>query len=213
MYKLEKIKLLPARERVGSALRKAIISGEFKSGEVLVLEDIADRLGVSITPVREAFQMLDAEGLIELSHNKGAIVQGMSREDISDHYELRGILESAAIRLACERSKKLDDLIEIHNSSLEAKSKGDINKYSDLNQSFHMEIWELSKNKKLVSTLSNLWNGLSASNAISESQYAEISFSEHENILNAMIKGNVNLAEELMRNHISRSEKTMTNHY
>ena len=74
MLGLKPVKLMPARERVASALRKAIISRQIKEGETLALEATAQELGVSITPVREAFQILARDGLLELKQNKGAIV-------------------------------------------------------------------------------------------------------------------------------------------
>ena len=72
MLGLKPIKMLPARERVAAALRKAIISRQITEGEVLTLENTAQELGVSITPVREAFQILERDGLIDLKQNKGA---------------------------------------------------------------------------------------------------------------------------------------------
>ena len=74
MLGLKPVKLMPARERVASALRKAIISRQIKEGETLALEATAQELGVSITPVREAFQILARDGLLELKQNKGATV-------------------------------------------------------------------------------------------------------------------------------------------
>jgi len=71
MLGLKPIQLLPARERVASALRKAIISKQISEGEVLALETTAQELGVSVTPVREAFQILSRDGLIDLKQNKG----------------------------------------------------------------------------------------------------------------------------------------------
>lgn len=71
MLGLKPIKMLPARERVAAALRKAIISRQITEGEVLTLENTAQELGVSITPVREAFQILERDGLIDLKQNKG----------------------------------------------------------------------------------------------------------------------------------------------
>ena len=70
MLGLKPIKMLPARERVAAALRKAIISRQITEGEVLTLESTAQELGVSITPVREAFQILERDGLIDLQQNK-----------------------------------------------------------------------------------------------------------------------------------------------
>ena len=78
MLGLIPVKLIPARERVASALRKAIISRQIKEGETLALEATAQELGGSITPVREAFQILARDGLLELKQNKGATVLGVT---------------------------------------------------------------------------------------------------------------------------------------
>ena len=96
MLGLKPIQLLPARERVAAALRKAIISKQISEGEVLTLENTAQELGVSITPVREAFQILARDGLIELIQSKGAVVLGINETTIREHYQVRAALESAA---------------------------------------------------------------------------------------------------------------------
>ena len=95
MVTLKPIKLLPARERVASALRKAIISKQIGEGEVITLEATAQQLGVSVTPVREAFQILARDGLIDLKQNKGATVLGLNETTIREHYEIRAALETA----------------------------------------------------------------------------------------------------------------------
>ena len=82
MVTLKPIKLLPARERVAFALRKAIISKQIGEGEVITLEATAQQLGVSVTPVREAFQILARDGLIDLKQNKGATVLGLNETTI-----------------------------------------------------------------------------------------------------------------------------------
>ena len=79
---MESMELLPARVRITAILKKALFSGEYKSGDELSLTDIASKLGVSRTPVREAFQALEAEGLIELRMNKGAIVKPIDEKYI-----------------------------------------------------------------------------------------------------------------------------------
>ena len=101
MLGLKPIQLLPARERVAAALRKAIISKQISEGEVLTLENTAQELGVSITPVREAFQILARDGLIELKQSKGAVVLGINETTIREHYQVRAALESAACALCC----------------------------------------------------------------------------------------------------------------
>ena len=96
MLGLKPVKLMPARERVASALRKAIISRQIKEGETLALEATAQELGVSITPVREAFQILARDGLLELKQNKGATVLGVTEKTLRDHYQIRAVLEGYA---------------------------------------------------------------------------------------------------------------------
>ena len=104
MLGLKPVKLMPARERVASALRKAIISRQIKEGETLALEATAQELGVSITPVREAFQILARDGLLELKQNKGAIVLGVTEKTLRDHYQIRAVLEG--LRLCALRGNR-----------------------------------------------------------------------------------------------------------
>ena len=91
MLGLKPIKLLPARERVASALRKAIIAQQIKEGETLTLETTAQQLGVSITPVREAFQILERDGLISLQQNRGATVLGINEKTLRENGRKCGI--------------------------------------------------------------------------------------------------------------------------
>ena len=85
MDSLGRISVLPAREQVAAILRQAILLRKFKEGQDLTLKDAAELVGSSITPVREAFQILENEGLIELRPNKGAVVLGVSKKRIHDH--------------------------------------------------------------------------------------------------------------------------------
>ena len=78
MTPLAPIKLLPARDRVAAALREAILTHRMKAGDEVTLKATAEMLGVSVTPVREAFQMLARDGLIELRPNKGAVILGLN---------------------------------------------------------------------------------------------------------------------------------------
>ena len=107
MLGLKPVKLMPARERVASALRKAIISRQIKEGETLALEATAQELGVSITPVREAFQILARDGLLELKQNKGATVLGVTEKTLRDHYQIRAVLEGYACVLCVETGADL----------------------------------------------------------------------------------------------------------
>ena len=141
MLGLKPIKLLPARERVASALRKAIISRQIQEGETLTLESTAQELGVSVTPVREAFQILARDGLIELEQNKAAVVLGVNEKTIREHYQIRAALESEACVLCCENEADLSAIKNCLDASIEAFNEGDNSNYANLNQSFHYEIW------------------------------------------------------------------------
>ena len=107
MLGLKPIQLLPARERVASALRKAILTRQISEGEVLTLDNTAKELGISITPVREAFQILSRDGLIELKQNKGAVVLGINEHTLREHYQIRAVLEGAACAFCCETNADL----------------------------------------------------------------------------------------------------------
>ena len=98
MINLQKVQMLPAREQVASILRSSILSGGIQQGQSITLDSISEQVGMSRTPVREAFQILASEGLLELRQNRCAIVKGISIEAIKDHYEMRVLLETEALR-------------------------------------------------------------------------------------------------------------------
>lgn len=148
MKNLGKIKLLPAREQVASVLRKAILSRELTEGEELTLEGTAGQLGVSSMPVREAFQILASDGLIQLRPNKGAVVLGVNEKTIRDHYETRAILESEAAAKASREGTDISDIEYAYEMSEKARQENDYSEYSRQNQGFHMAIWEAADNEK-----------------------------------------------------------------
>ncbi|MBQ3655136.1 MAG: GntR family transcriptional regulator [Synergistaceae bacterium] len=209
MLNLRPVKLLPVREQAAASLREAIITRSIPAGEVLPLEATARALGISVTPVREAFQILARDGLLEVAQNRGAVVLGMTAKNIREHYEIRAALESEACRLVCERGA---DLAEIERCVNNLVSSGTEN-YSDLNQSFHYNIWLSSGNSRLVKMLSELWNGLSMGVRTTRDEYAKKSQAEHENIFSMLKARDSDAAAKLMRNHILRSMDDMLTRY
>ena len=209
MLNLRPVKLLPVREQAAASLREAIITRSIPAGEVLPLEATARALGISVTPVREAFQILARDGLLEVAQNRGAVVLGMTAKNIREHYEIRAALESEACRLVCERGA---DLAEIERCVNNLVSSGTEN-YSDLNQSFHYNIWLSSGNSRLVKMLSELWNGLSMGVRTTRDEYAKKSQAEHENIFSMLKARDSDSAAKLMRNHILRSMDDMLTRY
>ncbi|PNH95590.1 GntR family transcriptional regulator [Vibrio diazotrophicus] len=206
---LKPIQLLPTRERVAAELRKAILSKKYVEGDTISLDEISKQLGISVTPVREAFQLLDSDGLIKLRPNKGAVVLGINEKYINDHFELRLILESEMIKKICINGNDISEICEIYQESKNEVENGNISNYSNLNQAFHMAIWKAADNSRIFSILSSLWNGLSMGADTTELEYAKNSIKEHEEIINALIERNSELAHKLMREHILRSKQDM----
>lgn len=202
---MEIIEVLPIRLRVSAILRKALLAGEFRAGEELSLTDMAARLGVSRTPVREAFQALAAEGLLELRMNRGAIVVGINEKFIQDHFELRSLLECEAVirsvqrRMDMTRAMSLQEWAETHLDTMSEEE------YRTYNQRLHMEFWRASDNQKLYDLLSSLWNGPSGGNIGRDPEHERISIREHREMLDYMSAGNGAAAGEVMKKHITRS--------
>uniref|UniRef100_UPI002A7EB255 GntR family transcriptional regulator n=2 Tax=Lachnospiraceae TaxID=186803 RepID=UPI002A7EB255 len=171
MNNLGKVKLLPAREQVASILRKAILSRELQEGQEITLEGIAELVGVSTTPVREAFQILARDGLIKLRPNKGAVVQGINEKTIRDHYETRAVLEGEAAARASAEGVDLSAVEQAYQIAEKALEDNDSAEYSRYNQAFHMGIWEAADNEKMKSLLSSMWNGLSMGHKVTEEDY------------------------------------------
>lgn len=207
MLGLKPIKLLPARERVASALRKAIIAQQIKEGETLTLETTAQQLGVSITPVREAFQILERDGLISLQQNRGATVLGINEKTLREHYQVRAVLEKAACELCCENGADLSSVKNCIDTAEEALERNDVTDYANQNQSFHYEIWKAAGNGKLEKMLGELWNGLSLGLNSTEEEYARRSQKEHQQIYAALEKRDAALAGKEMEKHIYRSKE------
>lgn len=212
MLNLKPVKLMPVREQAASSIREAIITQSLKQGEVLTLEATAHALGISATPVREAFQILARDGLIELSQNRGAVVLGFNGKTIREHYEIRAALESETCRLVCENNSPLEG---IEHCIVQARKILETNpeKYPDYNQSFHYNIWLSAGNTRLLNMLSELWNGLSLGLRITRTEYFRNSHAEHENIFSKLQARDSSGAYEAMHTHIVRSMNDILTRY
>ena len=135
---MEPIVLVSAKDMVTEKLRQEIYIGNLKPGEELVQEKISEQLGVSRMPVREALLLLESAGLIEFQKNKRAIVKSVTPESIAEHLEIRAILESHAVRKACQRAKNFDRLARIMRKFEDCGSE-DEERFRDLNTRFHLK--------------------------------------------------------------------------
>ena len=210
---METIEVLPIRVRITSILRKALLSGEFEPGQELSLSETAARLGVSRTPVREAFQSLAAEGLLELRMNRGAVVIGVDESFIRDHFAVRGILESEALAGAIRNRVPLEELERLQTWAEENRSTMTAEEYRDYNQRFHMAIWDADGNKRLKNLLLSLWNGPSAGKAGRDLEHETISIREHRQMLECIRRGDIPGGRETMENHIKRSMENILRSY
>lgn len=202
---MDVVEKMPVRVKVAAIIRNAILSGEFADGEALSLTETAERLKVSRTPVREAFQLLESEGLIELRMNREAVVRRIDAAFIREHFDMRILLEGEAVARATLRRGELSLLREMQNSISQKDTDGITAAYDSYNHDFHHRIWTAAGNKKLHAFLDSLWNGPSYSRTQGSNVNHLLSVQEHGDILNAMEQGEAETARALMQHHIRRS--------
>lgn len=160
---MEKMKLdmdafLPLRDVVFQTLREAIFKGELKPGERLMELQLAKRLGVSRTPIREAIRMLELEGLAVTVPRKGAEVARMTEKEMEDVLQIRRALDELAVGLACDKmTEEAMGKIYIALKNFEKKTReGDVKATAQADVGFHDAIYQASDNPKLVNMLNNL---------------------------------------------------------
>ncbi|PJI08518.1 MULTISPECIES: GntR family transcriptional regulator [Clostridium] len=209
--KIEVTDLRPIREIVFERLRKAIIDGDLEPGDRLVETYIAENMGVSRTPVREAFRQLEIEGLAENIPRKGTIVRGISKEDIMEIYQIREVLEGLAFRLACsniseaqiaklkEKICKMDQYMDDEN----------IAQYWVVHGEFHDIILHLTGNKRLIEQMKQIYQYLSklreATLVMNKRRHQAMK--EHKDLIEAFEKKDEKLAEKIGREHTINAKK------
>ena len=146
---------LPLRDVVFNTLREAILKGELQPGERLMELQLASKLGVSRTPIREAIRMLEQEGLAVTMPRKGAEVARMTLKDMEDVLEVRDALDELAAQIACERmtAEQMQILKETKKEFEEILESGDVKKIADVDVRFHDIIYEATDNARLVALL------------------------------------------------------------
>lgn len=202
LQNLKPIAMLPARERVASVLRKAILTQELAAGEELNLESTAEKLGVSVTPVREAFQALSRDGLILLRPNRGAIVKGIDPVIIREHYETRAMIESEIVRKVCVRDIDPTPIKQAYENIVEQLEQENYHDYINYDYAFHHEIWELCDNSKMRGLAGQFWNSLTFEHSDTAKKFYLNSNREHGEILNAILEHQPERGAQLMTEHI-----------
>ncbi len=200
-------------EGVARSIRDAIILGKLKPGAKIVENGLAKRIRISRSPVREAFRILEKEGLVTLTPRKGVRVTEISPKDMKEIYAIRASLESLAARLAISHLKaanvrRMEDLIK--RMSLETKKKNTEN-IIKLNEKFHELIVKVGDYQRLNQLIQSLKNQIQRFRVTSVALPGRLqeALVEHQKILEAFKRRDGLLAEELMRDHIHKVGERM----
>ena len=212
-FKVNMNEYLPLRDVVFNTLRQAILKGELAPGERLMEIQLAEKLGVSRTPIREAIRKLELEGLVLMIPRKGAEVAKISEKSLRDVLEVRRSLEELAIELACQRMSEedIDNLQKAQDDFKAAISEGDAMKIAETDEHYHDVIYEGTQNAKLIQMLNNLREQMYRYRLeyIKDEDKRKILILEHERILKAVRERKVADAKEAMREHIDNQEITV----
>jgi len=204
---LSPTRIVDLRQIVYEKIKEAIVEGLIKPGERLSEVELADKLAVSRTPVREAIRQLAQTGLVTLEPRRGAYVALPTIEDASDLYELRAHLEVLAVRLAAE-TPPMSSLGKYRAlfSSMNEKTK--TQEYLHEDRRFHTMLYEASGNKYLDSVLKNISDLINLCRHYSvEGLSLSTLADDHVRIIDALMEKNAEKAEQIMRIHLERSRE------
>ncbi len=195
-----------------NTLEQEIVTGVMLPGAKLDEVSLAQRFGVSRTPVREALMYLSSIGLVEIRPRRSAIIATIGIRELIDMFEVMGELEAFCGRLSARRlsNEQRQKLKSIHGSSLSYVNSGDHEKYYAVNVDFHEMIYQGSQNLFLAGQTRVLRNRLSPYRRLQLRTHDRLSasFEEHSQILDAILEGNADLAASLLQSHVTIQEGT-----
>lgn len=207
---------LPLRDVVFNTLRQAILTGELKPGERLMEIHLADRLGVSRTPIREAIRKLELEGLVTMIPRKGAQVAKITEKNLKDVLEVRRALDVLTVKLACDRmdEETKAELLKACDEFARVVKKNDTKDITEADVGFHDIILKSTGNDRLIQLVNNLAEQMYRYRLeyIKDSAYHDRLVKEHEAIYQAIIDGDKEKAAKAAVLHIDNQEKTIIDH-
>ncbi len=205
---------MPLRDVVFHTLRTGILRGDLEPGERLMEIRLADRLGVSRTPIREAIRMLQLEGLVVNVPRKGAHVAKITAKDLKDVLEVRAGLENLAVRLASTRITPE----QVRNLRTTAESfrnhiGGNLIELAEIDEEFHTQIYRATRNQHLVQMLRNIKDQMYRYRVeyLKDRKSRESLASEHMSLCDALEAGDTVSAVQIMNKHIQRQETYIMN--
>lgn len=203
----------PLREVVCEALREAIRKGVLRPGERIMEIQLAEELGVSRTPVREAIRKLELEGYVVMMPRRGTYVADMSIRDICEIFEIRTALEALSNGLAAEHitEDELEHLQRLLVIIVGYIKEGNMEKIVETDIEFHDLLYHAARNERLVGIISNLRDQLTRFRTLSMSYPGrlEATLEEHRAIVEAIAAGDRKAAKKAAQRHMERSEKTL----
>lgn len=192
-------------------IREDILNDRYSSGEKIVEAKLAEELGVSRTPVREALKQLELDGLVENIPNRGVIVKGISIQDIHDIYTIRMAIEGIAAQWATERmdDEELAELKEVYELMEFYTFKNDVGKIFELNTRFHEIIYMATKSRYLEHVLKDfqLFIQSTRNKSLRSEGRIDTALTEHKEILDAFLDRDVDRAINKVTVHIRNSRK------
>lgn len=204
---------LPLRDVVFNTLRQEILTGKMKPGERLMEIHLANKLGVSRTPIREAIRKLELEGLVIMIPRKGAEVAQISWKSLKDVLEVRRALDVLAIELACERmaQEELDSLYRACESFEEATKTKDTRKIAEADVAFHDIIVASTGNKRLIQLVNNLSEQMYRYRFeyIKDSSQHRMLIEEHKEMYRSIRNKDKTAAAGVVKKHIDNQEEAI----
>lgn len=204
-------------QHVFENLKNAIVKGDIPPGGRLIESRLAETLGISRTPVREAIHKLEREGYLKKLSRGGFSVLGLSREDVEETFGIRSVLESYAARLAAQKHRKTDLIplekkIKLYQKHLESK---DLNALPDINTEFHDLLYALSRSPKLIHMINNLQDQIYRFRQLilRDEIMAKMSNDDHKDMLERIRRRDAVGVEHLVREHLARGKKAVMESY
>jgi DNA-binding GntR family transcriptional regulator len=205
----------PLREVIFNTLREAIIIGELKPGERLMEVQLAEKMGVSRTPVREAIRKLELEGLVDMRARRGAQVADLSVKDIMDVLEVRATLDGLATALSATRitEEEIKELKHVNSQFISFVEKENLQGTIKKDVEFHDIIYHSSRNEKLIQIANNLREQIQRFRVIYLKDFNSTKeiIKEHKDIFDAIQSKEPQLAQELAQKHIKKQEESIIN--
>ncbi|MDO3378463.1 GntR family transcriptional regulator [Geoalkalibacter halelectricus] len=191
------------REKILETIRDAILRGTLKPGEKVAEPELAERFGISRTPIREAFRQLESEGYLTVIPRKGAVVTALSERDVKEFYAIKAILEGYAARIAAKNlsDKEIERLEAINERLQQLADEGDVKSFYRTHNEFHELFIRAAGNHKLAELINQLVVKFNRPRMASLSLPGrmQISVNEHSRLLEAFKARNGEQADNLVR--------------